>query len=106
MTALDFNRDEQKQSTAMTKAREHIETLERIQQAEKEEHDEMQFTIEQWRVALRAEPNEEQQVQLNRQEELLNSSLKEWDDREQELRQLRKRLERDIWRAFHTTATS
>lgn len=66
LTALDLNDSDQKQSSSMAKAREHIETLERIQQAEKVEHEEMLFTIEQWRAALKDESNEDQGKQLHK----------------------------------------
>jgi len=96
ITSLDFDEADQKPSSAMAKAREHIETLERIQQTESEEHDEMLFTIRKWRAALRKEPNEEQEQHLRRQEKLLNRLFKEWDDREKELRQLRMRLDGNL----------
>ena len=47
---------DQEKIVKIMKTREHIEKLERIQAAEKEEHEEMLFTLEQWRVALRADP--------------------------------------------------
>lgn len=81
-----------KQGSATEKARKHIETLEQIQQAERSEHEEMLFTIEQWRAALREEPNDEQEEEMERQQELLDRLSKEWEDKGKELRQLRMRL--------------
>mmetsp|Transcript_26827 Transcript_26827/g.57045 ORF Transcript_26827/g.57045 Transcript_26827/m.57045 type:complete len:309 (-) Transcript_26827:201-1127(-) len=86
----------QKESLAFAKAREHIGTLERIQQAEREEHQNMLFTIEQWRVTLREEPNDEQEREMERQEALLDHLLKEWEDREKELRRVRLRLDGNL----------
>mmetsp|Transcript_38460 Transcript_38460/g.69318 ORF Transcript_38460/g.69318 Transcript_38460/m.69318 type:complete len:291 (+) Transcript_38460:94-966(+) len=97
LTAIEIaETNDQKPSSANAKARKHIETLERIQQAERGEHEEMLFTIDQWQMALREEPNEEQEQEMHKQEELLDRLLKEWEDRENELRQLRMRLEGDM----------
>lgn len=86
---------EQKKSSETTKAREHIETLERIQKAEREEHCDMLFTLQQWRAALELEPdkNKEQQAQIKKQELQLDCLMMEWREREKELQKLRKRLE-------------
>lgn len=77
LSALDIAEPaDQKQSPAMTKARKHIDTLERIQEAEKEEHEEMLFTIESWRMALQEHPDEEQEQEMRRQELMLQGLLK------------------------------
>ena len=90
---LDANGTKQKSSSAHVKARQHIENLDIIQKAEKEEHAEMLSTIEQWRAALRKKPNKEEENEMHRQEELLQLSIKEWQERDYELRQLKMRLE-------------
>ena len=96
MAALDFNETEQKESSTLMKAREHIETLERVQQAEREEHEDMLFTLEQWKESLIEEPNDEQFQQMIKQEQQLKRLMKEWEDREVELRQLRMRLDGNL----------
>jgi len=73
-----------------------IETLERIQRAEKLEHDEMFSTLEHWQLALTEEPDAEQEVELARQGEMLQKLVTEWKDRETELHHLRMRLEGDL----------
>ena len=77
------------------KAREHIETLERIQKAEREEHCDMLFTLEQWQAALELEPdkNKEHQAQVQKQQAQLDCLMREWREREEELQKLRKRRE-------------
>lgn len=90
---LDAEETEQKSSALVNKARQHIENLDIIQQAEKEEYDEMLSTIEQWRAALRKQPNEEEENKMHRQEELLQLSIKEWQERDNELSQLKTGLE-------------
>ena len=86
---LDAEETEQKSSALVNKARQHIENLDIMQQAEKEESDEMLSTIEQWRAALRKQPNEEEENKMQRQEELLQLSIKEWQERDNELSQLK-----------------
>ena len=86
--------DDQMQSSETAKAREHIETLERIQKAEREEHCDMLFTLEQWKAALELEPDKnKEQEQVKKQEMQLDCLMMEWRDREKELQKLRKRLE-------------
>jgi len=85
--------DEQMQSSETAKAREHIETLERIQKAEREEHCDMLFTLEQWKLELEPDKNKEQQEQVKKQEMQLDCLMMEWREREKELQKLRKRLE-------------
>ena len=80
-------------SSSLMNARQHIENLDIIQQAEKVELDEMQSTILQWRVALRKKPNKEEENEIRRQEKLLQLSIKEWQERENELTQLKMRLD-------------
>ena len=55
----------QKSSSAHVKARQHIENLDIIQKAEKEEHAEMLSTIEQWRAALWKKPNKEEENEMH-----------------------------------------
>jgi len=85
--------DEQKKSSETAKAKEHIETLERIQKAEREEHCDMLFTLEQWKLELESDKNKEQQALVEKQEAQLDRLMKEWREREEELQKLRKRLE-------------
>lgn len=80
----------------MAVAREHLEHLERIQLAEKEEHEDMLFTIEQWRIALEEMPDEEQEQELERQKGHIEKLIMEWASRDDKLRQLRKRLDGDV----------
>ena len=98
LAALDLNETEKKPNTKLSKALEHIETLERIQFAEHEEHKDMLFTIEQWRISLRdyPDPDEVQEEQLKKQEEQLKVLIKKWEDREVELGELRKRADRTL----------
>ena len=93
--SVEPSHDEQKKSSEMAKSREHIETLERIQKAEREEHCDMLFTLEQWKAALELEPgkNKEHQAQVKKQELQLDCLMMEWGEREKELQKLRKRLE-------------
>lgn len=84
---------DQKEGSAIDKAREHVESLERIQQAEEKELADMACTIEKWQVRLREEPNEEQHQEMVRQEALLNRLLEDWEDRGKELISLRMRVD-------------
>lgn len=102
LTAMDIarsaedDRRNKRRRTSVEKAREHLETLERIQQAERDEHEEMAFTIAQWRLELMSEPNDKQEKEMHKQEEQLKHFKNEWNAREEELRQLRMRLEGNL----------
>jgi len=85
--------DDQKPNSAFTKAMKHVETLERIQKAERQEHEEMEFTIQQWIAELREDPCDEQIKEALHQKNSLERLTKEWGDREQEIQKLRMRLE-------------
>eukprot|EP00580_Thalassiosira_gravida_P020126 CAMPEP_0201676396 /NCGR_PEP_ID=MMETSP0494-20130426/41666_1 /ASSEMBLY_ACC=CAM_ASM_000839 /TAXON_ID=420259 /ORGANISM="Thalassiosira gravida, Strain GMp14c1" /LENGTH=303 /DNA_ID=CAMNT_0048159103 /DNA_START=44 /DNA_END=955 /DNA_ORIENTATION=+ len=85
--------DDQKPSSAFTKAMKHVETLERIQKAEGQEHEEMEFTLQQWQVELLEDPCDEQTKEMLSQKISLERLTKEWDDRELEIQKLRMRLE-------------
>ncbi|KAL3785477.1 hypothetical protein HJC23_008287 [Cyclotella cryptica] len=85
--------EQAEENCKIEKLRKHIETLEKLQDAELEEHDNMAFTIELWRDKLNAEPNARELQQLIEQEEMLEKLVKEWTEREKEIEQMRLRLE-------------
>lgn len=89
---LDAEETDQKTRSSMAMAGERIETLARFQRAERAEHGEMAITLVQWRGLLQDDASKEEEQLLRKQEEQLNSLLKEWAVREEELGQLRMRL--------------
>mmetsp|Transcript_29385 Transcript_29385/g.59287 ORF Transcript_29385/g.59287 Transcript_29385/m.59287 type:complete len:301 (-) Transcript_29385:163-1065(-) len=75
------------------KAWQDIHVLERVQAAEKGEHEEMRHMLEQWRDHLNENEDEEQEIALKRQEALLEDLKKEWRSREENLQKIKQRLE-------------
>lgn len=75
------------------KLRKQIETLEKLQDAELAEHDNMVYAIEIWRDKLKTEPDEREEQQLFQQEEMLEKLVKEWTERAQEIKHMRMRLD-------------
>jgi len=75
------------------KAWQDIHVLERVQAAEKGEHEEMRHMLEQWRDHLNENEDEEQEIPLKRQEALLEDLKKEWRSREENLQKIKQRLE-------------
>ena len=88
--------DTMKQGPNMEKAQKHIETLKRIQKAEKKEHVAMLLTIEEWRSALEEKPDKLQEKDVRTKEKLLHRRMQEWREREHELGGFRTRLEGDV----------
>jgi len=88
--------DTMKQGPNMEKARKHIETLERIQKAENEEHVAMLLMIEEWRSALEEKPDKLQEKEVRTKEKLLYRRMQEWREREKELGGFRMMLEGNV----------
>ena len=77
----------------MEKLRKQIETLEKLQDAELAEHDNMVYAIEIWRDKLKTEPDEREEQQLFQQEEMLEKLVKEWTERAREIKHMKMRLD-------------
>lgn len=75
------------------KAWQDIHVLERVQAAEKGEHEEMMLMLEQWRDHLNENGDDEQERELKRQEALLEDLKKEWRSREENIQKMKQRLE-------------
>ncbi len=78
------------------KAWHDIHVLERVQAAEKGEHEEMKLMLGQWRDHLDENEDEEQERELNRQEALLNDLKREWSAREENIQEMKRRLEAGV----------
>ncbi|KAL7476053.1 hypothetical protein ACHAW6_001933 [Cyclotella cf. meneghiniana] len=67
------------------KLRKQIETLEKLQDAELAEHDNMVYAIEIWCNKLKTKPDKREEQQLFQHKEMLEKSVKEWMERTQEI---------------------